>query len=86
MVGPCMAGGACMVGACMAGGHAVVGACMAGGMPPTTLRHAVNERAVRILLECILCFFRILIGTCPSGQVNKKFVREQNLLVTDEQL
>ena len=23
-------------------------------IPPTTLRHAVNERAVRILLECIL--------------------------------
>ena len=56
-------------GACMAagvhggGGHVCQGVCMAGGYachvcPPTQqilrLRHTANERAVRILLECIL--------------------------------
>ena len=59
--GVCMAGGhawwvACMVGVCGRG------ACMAGGMHGgghawKILRHTVNERAVRILLECILVYF-----------------------------
>ena len=45
-------------GASMAGG---VGACMAEGRawqppPRQILRDTVNERAVRILLECILVF------------------------------
>ena len=54
-------------GACMAGGRVWRGACMGGGMhgrrcacnahPQQILRDAVNERAVRILLECMLVFF-----------------------------
>ena len=75
-VGACIAAG-CMVGgmhdrgghvsqegACMAGGHAWQGACVAGGHAWQILRlqHTVKERAVRILLECILvfliCFFQ----------------------------
>ena len=60
--GACMAGGvhggggACMVvggrGVCV-GGH-VWGVCMAHMPPRQTLRDTVNERAVRILLECNL--------------------------------
>ena len=59
--------GACMVGGmhgrwgmrgregmCMAREHAWWEVCMAH--MPLTLRDAVNERAVRILLECILVF------------------------------
>ena len=51
--------GACVVGVCVAGGHAWSGACMAGGVCGgghawQILRDTVNERAVRILLECIL--------------------------------
>ena len=62
--GACMAGGMC---GWVAGGHAWWGgmcgrggACVAGGMrgmsPADTTRYGdrVNERAVRILLECIL--------------------------------
>ena len=53
-------------GVCVAGGHAWRGVCVAGGMhgkgvawharppPIPILRDVVNERAVRILLECIL--------------------------------
>ena len=55
----CMAGGFAWQGACMAGG-AWQGACMAGGThdPPQQIpRDMVNERAVRILLECTLVFF-----------------------------
>ena len=59
--GACMAGGHVWQGACMARGEGVHGrgACMVGGMhvPPRQmlrLQHTVNERAVRILLECIL--------------------------------
>ena len=62
--------GVCMVGACMAGepsmvgGHARQGAaCMAGGACVAgwvcawqILRDTVNERAVPILLECILVY------------------------------
>ena len=61
----CAWGRMCNWGACMAGGHAWPwGVCMAGGMPctPPAQYHKiwlVNERVVRILLECILvikCF------------------------------
>ena len=48
---------ACMAGGCAwQGGHAWQGACVAGEacMPQQILRDTVNERAVRILLECIL--------------------------------
>ena len=41
--------GVCMAGACVA-----KGACMAGGRAWQILRDTVNERAVSILLECIL--------------------------------
>ena len=45
-------------GVCMAGGMHGRGMCMAGGMcgraPQQILRNTVNERAIRILLECIL--------------------------------
>ena len=63
----CMAGGACMVdgghacqgglhvgGTCMPGGIHGRGACVAGGHVWQILRDTVNERAVHILLECIL--------------------------------
>ena len=60
----CMAGGLHGRGACMAGGmhgREGRGACMAGkgvymagGHAWQILRDTVNERAVRILLECIL--------------------------------
>ena len=62
-LGACVAGGHAWLGACMAGGihgrevgHAWWGACMTCMPPRQTLRlrHTVNERAVRILLECIL--------------------------------
>ena len=61
--GVCMSGGHAWQGACMArGGACVAGGCMAGGMHSRgarqILRDTVNERAVRILLECILvCHF-----------------------------
>ena len=53
--------GACVLGACVAGGVCGMGAtsmargaCMAGGcMAGQILRDTVNERALRILLECI---------------------------------
>ena len=77
MHGGGMHGGGCAwQGVCMAGGHAwQVGmhdrrACMARGvcmpwMPPAadTMRYGdtVNERAVRILLECILMVFSFCI-------------------------
>ena len=64
--GPCMAEG-CMVGcmhgrgACVAGGVCVAGGMCGGGVHGwggrgawQILRDTVNERAVRILLECIL--------------------------------
>ena len=42
--------------ACMAEGHAWWGVCVTGGtyIPQQILRDTVNERAVGILLECIL--------------------------------
>ena len=47
---PCMAGGMHGRGACVVGVAYEVRACMAGGHA----WHMVNERAVRILMECIL--------------------------------
>ena len=63
--GVCLSGGMRGRGACVAGRGVCVagGACEAGGMhgrgvahtfPQQILRDTVNERAVRILLECIL--------------------------------
>ena len=61
--GVCVAGGVCGGGTCVAGGHAWQGACMVGEgsawwgacMADTTrYSDTVNERAIRILLECIL--------------------------------
>ena len=58
--GACVAGGMCG----RRGGMHGRGACMAGGkahMPPRQiLRDTVNERAVRILLECILVYIHVL--------------------------
>ena len=60
--------GVCMAGGVHVGGHVWQGACIAGvcmvggachALPPAnTTRYSdtVNERAVRILLECILVF------------------------------
>ena len=75
--GACMAEGIhgrgpCMVGVYMAGGvhgrgHLRHGPCMAGGHawhachPWQTLQDMVNERAVRILLECILVTVIIVV-------------------------
>ena len=53
--GACMVGGMHGRGACMVGGHVWQGACKVGGMHCRgSAWHTVNERAVRILLECIL--------------------------------
>ena len=51
----------------MAGGHAWRGGCMAGGTCVAggvwqILRDTVNERAVRILLECILVDIGLCLG------------------------
>ena len=73
--GSCMAGGMLGKGACIAWGCAwwghvwweacmvacVVGACMAGGRAWQILRDTVNERAVRIILECILVVYILLV-------------------------
>ena len=65
--GACMTGGmhgrgACMVGECVAGGMHDRGACMVGSMHGSggVCGDMVNERAVRILLECILVLVRFL--------------------------
>ena len=58
--GMCGKGGMCGRRACMAGDTCVVGVCVwqgcvcGGGHAWQILRDMVNERAVRILLECIL--------------------------------
>ena len=49
-----MAGDVCGRGACVAGGHVL----QEGGHVWQILRDTVNERAVRILLECILVVFQ----------------------------
>ena len=51
--GPCVVGGHAWQGACVAGGMHDRG-CMAGGHAWQIPRDTVNERAVRLLLECIL--------------------------------
>ena len=69
VAGGCMAGGVCMAGGmCGGGGHAW-GWCMAGGGMHGRGRHAwqilrntVNERAVCILLECILVGLCVCLG------------------------
>ena len=62
--GGCVTGGVCMAeGACMAGGgHVWLGGVCGMHAPQQILwlRYTVNERAVRILLECILVFKIIL--------------------------
>ena len=77
--GACMVGGMCDrwgVGVCVWWGHAWQGGMCGGGhvwqggvhgMPPPPrqiLRDTVNERAVRILLECILILKLFLILGC----------------------
>ena len=64
--GVCGGGGMHSRGVCVARGAGVAGGwwgvCMAGGCPPPQiLRDTVNERAVRILLECILVVFKFLL-------------------------
>ena len=61
MVGGVRGRGACAAGACMAGGHV-----WQGGRAWQILRDTVNERAVRILLECILVDIIITGKTGPS--------------------
>ena len=69
----CMVGGVHGRGACVPGAHAWQGVCMAGGACMAGCMHGrggehgrgrghawhtVNERAVRILLECILVYLK----------------------------
>ena len=55
--GAYMAGGCAWQGVCMARGHAWQEVCVAGGGHAwQILRDTVNERTVRILLECILVY------------------------------
>ena len=56
--------GVCMVGVCMAGGRVHGrGACMPCHYE--ILQDTVNERAVRILLECILVFYSFTYDSRP---------------------
>ena len=61
--GACVAGVCAWWGACMVGACVVEGACMAEGACVVwqILRDMVNERVVRILLECILVYDSLLI-------------------------
>ena len=54
----------------MAGGHAWQGACVGGGCAWQILRVTVNERAVRILLECILVSESAHAVTCVQSKGN----------------
>ena len=56
MMGGVCGRGACVVGVCMVGSGACMagGTCVAGRGAWQILRDTVNERAVRILLGCIL--------------------------------
>ena len=75
--GACMAGGMCGGGMCMVGEGGVHdggmrgrGACMAGEGVRHILRDKINERAVRILLECILVeliAFSLMQNTIQDG-------------------
>ena len=63
--GACVAGGMHGGGVCMAGGVCVArGLCMTCTPPGQILRlrNTVNERAVRILLECILVVFLVFLS------------------------
>ena len=67
--GPCIAKGGgmhgrgtCVVGACMVGG-----ACVAGGHAWQKPRDTINERAVCILLECILVHNAIMLIDTPDN-------------------
>ena len=72
--GACMAGGrawwwVCMAeGACVAGEGAWQGGICGGGRAWQILRYSVNERPVRILLECILVFFE---NICKAVNLHK---------------
>ena len=63
VAGTCVVGGMCGGGACMGGGHVWQGAWHGGWCTMHTpqqilqLWYMVNERAVRILLECILVWY-----------------------------
>ena len=68
--------GVCMLGGMHGGGgmHGR-GVCMAGGRVWQILRDTVNERAVRILLECILVVYEVsrrstLFSLVPMSQNN----------------
>ena len=69
-----IAGGACVAGGhAWQGGRAWQGVCVVGGhachaLPQQTLRDTVNERAVRILLECILVVVVILLTHLSQRQ------------------
>ena len=63
--GACVAGGCVWQGSVHGRGACVVGACMAHTLP--ILRDAVNERAVRILLECILV---IIVTTAAMEKID----------------
>ena len=73
--GVCMAGGMCGVGDAWQGGHVLQGgACVAGGGGRAwqILRDTVNERTVRILLECNSCFdyHERIVGGWPPKMLN----------------
>ena len=61
-----MAGGVRGKGGVHGGGYAWQGAC-ATHAPPKILRDMVNERAVRILLECILVYVICIIDKSGSN-------------------
>ena len=75
--------GACMVGVCVAGCVCVcvVGACMAGGImhgrgacePQQIPQDMVNERAVCILLECILVLIMCLFCAGSEKKMQRPF-------------
>ena len=62
-------GGHVWQGACVAGGHAWQGEWVPRRPPtPQILRDTVNERTVRILLECILVKNN---NSCPCVKINE---------------
>ena len=66
--GACMVAGghASLLGACIIAGEGSVHGCWGMGGVHRIRRDTVNERAVRILLECILVFFWVLFLTVKS--------------------
>ena len=73
MAGGSCGGGCVAEGACMAGGVCGGVACMAGGVRGRNLRDTVNERAVRILLECILVNVVCTHGNFMQGMTDRDF-------------